>query len=105
MPSFYACSVPGFLQDNPQRILGLLTEQSAHAHFTQQVHTQTTAWLHEIEILQSAFAQIAASQAVSAWHVFLEYPIPRRAKRIDAVVLTSNSIVVIEFKCGRATYD
>jgi hypothetical protein len=35
----------------------------------------------------------------------LEYPIPRRGKRIDAVILAEDLIVVVEFKCGSRKYD
>jgi hypothetical protein len=34
----------------------------------------------------------------------LEYPIPRRGKRIDAVILARNVLVVLEFKCGVCEY-
>jgi hypothetical protein len=35
----------------------------------------------------------------------LEYPIPRRQKRIDAVLLAGENILVLEFKIGGTTYD
>lgn len=38
-------------------------------------------------------------------YLLLEYPIPRRGKRIDAVILVHDIILVLEFKCGARTYD
>jgi hypothetical protein len=37
-----------------------------------------------------------------AWHILLEYPIPQIGKRIDAVLLAHNTVVVIETKTGVA---
>lgn len=36
--------------------------------------------------------------------ILLEYPIPRRAKRIDAVLITRNIVFVIEFKDNEFEY-
>jgi hypothetical protein len=47
--------------------------------------------------LDATFAQ--------CWHLVLEYPIPRRGKRIDAVILADTLILVVEFKCGARRYD
>jgi hypothetical protein len=38
------------------------------------------------------------------WGILLEYPIPRRAKRIDAVVIANNIVFVIEFKDNESEY-
>ncbi|HSB14223.1 MAG TPA: DUF2075 domain-containing protein [Bryobacteraceae bacterium] len=52
-------------------------------------------------ILRTALSQPFAGD----WHLLLEYPIPRRGKRIDAVLLAKDLILVIEFKCGARQYD
>ena len=35
----------------------------------------------------------------------MEYPIPRRGRRIDAVIIIEDLIIVVEFKCGARKYD
>jgi hypothetical protein len=37
--------------------------------------------------------------------ILLEYPISRRGKRIDAVLIARGLVVVLEFKCGYCEYD
>ena len=39
------------------------------------------------------------------WALVLEYPIPRRGKRIDAVLLAGRLVIVLEFKCGVRHYS
>jgi hypothetical protein len=34
----------------------------------------------------------------------MEYPIPRRSKRIDVVLIANGIVMVLEFKCGATTY-
>jgi hypothetical protein len=41
---------------------------------------------------------------LSESQILLEYPIPRRGKRIDAVLLASALVIVLEFKCGADCY-
>lgn len=62
---------------------------------------QLAAWREQIAILRSALG----SGGSGKWHLLLEYPIPRRGKRIDAVILAGDLIIVIEFKCGPRSYD
>jgi hypothetical protein len=42
--------------------------------------------------------------SLPAWQILLEYPIPRRGKRIDAVLLAAALVIVLEFKCGADCY-
>src|SRR5204863_9699704 len=39
------------------------------------------------------------------WGVLLEYSIPRRAKRIDSVLIADNLIFVVEYKDGETEYS
>jgi hypothetical protein len=103
MPAFYSAPATEFLTEDRQRILGLLTERAA-ARIVQQLHTQTSAWLQQLEILQCAFAKITPSISISEWSVLLEYPIPRRGKRIDAIVLANGCVLALEFKCGPGAF-
>jgi hypothetical protein len=100
MPAFYRNSLHGLLSDDDVLIIGRLTSQASQAGFFQQVHAQTTAWLEEIRILKDCARRLLARFQADEWAVLLEYPIPRRGKRIDAVLVTDWAVIVLEFKCG-----
>lgn len=101
MPAFYINSIKAFIDDDPRRIVGILTSESGIAGFYQQQHTQTLAWGKQINILKECLSFLSSEYNGS---VLLEYPIPRRAKRIDTVLLVNNLIFVIEFKIGAMDY-
>ena len=68
---------------------------------TELTAEQLEAWRQQVTILRSALTP----QFARNWHLLLEYPIPRRGKRIDAVILAGDLILVVEFKCGARKYD
>lgn len=99
MPAFYRATFAGFLADDPKRILGELTAGSSDSGFLDLKHRQTKAWQRELQMLRSTTeALIAADASKAGWHLLLEYPIPRRQKRIDAVILAGALIFCVEFK-------
>jgi hypothetical protein len=69
---------------------------TGHARLEQ---TQIHAWRRELDLLDEALATIEAHvPSAAAWTVLLEYEIPRRQRRIDAVILSEGMIAVVEFK-------
>lgn len=99
MPAYYRGALSEFLADDPKRILGVLTAASENSGFLDLKHRQVKAWQREIELLRTAFSPLLiADQSRAEWAILLEYPIPRRAKRIDAVLLARDVIFCIEFK-------
>ncbi|MBM3862135.1 MAG: DUF2075 domain-containing protein [Verrucomicrobia bacterium] len=99
MPAFYRATLGAFLEDDPQRIVGLLTVASGDSGFTELKHRQTKAWQVEIAVLTSACRALVATRSESKdWSLLLEYPIPRRQKRMDAVLLVADVILGLEFK-------
>ena len=69
--------------------------QSRDVH--SQVETlQTTSWIDQVRILKETLTAIKNLEDNSG--ILLEYSIPRRAKRIDTVLLTHNIVFVLEFK-------
>jgi hypothetical protein len=61
--------------------------------------TQIRAWCAQIELLRRALKRLPAS-----WHLLLEYPLLRLARRIDAVLLTGSAVLVFEFKIGAKSF-
>jgi hypothetical protein len=92
--AYYNESIPNFLSDDPQRILGILTAEHHHALEEQQ----RWAWLQQVEILKAALPY------ESNGRIFLEFYIPRMGKRADSVLVIKNIVFVIEFKAGATQY-
>jgi hypothetical protein len=64
---------------------------------TQNSWDECLAWLYE------SLEKLTKTRPESAdWSITMEYVIPVLRKRIDAVILTNNQIVVIEFKGGES---
>ena len=93
--AYYNELVPAFLDEDPERILGVLASEHHHSLEEQQ----RSAWLEQISILQTAL--VGRSQG----RVFLELYIPRMGKRADAVLLIGGMIFVVEFKVGAKTHQ
>lgn len=106
MKAFYSNSLESFLSDDTDRIVGILTQKSGIAGFYQQTHTQTFSWRNEIEILKSSIKHISTQIKISPDDgLLLEYPIPRRGKRIDAILIIAGSIIIIEYKSGKDVFE
>ncbi|WP_295770091.1 DUF2075 domain-containing protein [uncultured Mucilaginibacter sp.] len=105
MGAFYINAISQFINETVDSITGKLTRASGKAGFYQQMHSQTASWEEEISLLQDVLTQvISAFVDATSWGILLEYPIARRSKRIDVVLICNEIIVVIEFKAGRNEY-
>lgn len=94
--AYYQKSIPEFLADSSESILGTLTK--AH-HFSLEIQ-QTNAWLYQISQLKQQIAKLTPSG-----DIFFEFAIPRMGKRVDAIVHHSDVIFLIEYKVGAQTHD
>ncbi|WP_206601129.1 DNA/RNA helicase domain-containing protein [Pseudophaeobacter leonis] len=93
--AYYNSSIPDFVNEAPEAILGKLTLRHHH----ELEHQQRKAWCEQIRILQDQFLGLLHG------HLFFELIIPRMGKRADCVVILSDTIFVIEFKVGSTTFD
>lgn len=105
MPAFYCRTISDFLTNPTESVIGTLTQASSSAGFYQLLNTQTEAWKVEVDILKSSLKSIYSDSTADKGYILLEYPIPRRGKRADAVIIRNGVIIVIEFKVHRASYD
>ena len=97
MPAYYRNTLEKFLSDDEEKILGHLAD--GVAEFDRSRSTQTRTWQADIQVLKACCKKILESQDSSQkWGLLLEYPIPRRGKRVDAIILAETLIFVIEFK-------
>ncbi len=99
MPAYFRCSLPYLSSYSNDEILGKLATGYDLDGFTDLKTDAIASWNVELPILRAAIEKILqTSTTCSLWELLLEYPIPRLGKRIDAILLCGNIIVVIEFK-------
>ena len=80
MAAFYRAKIAGFLNHSRDEVLGALLRSYQHNELQKR---QTKAWETEIEVLKSTCADLVRLVPGAAqWSLLLEYPIPRRSKRI-----------------------
>jgi Uncharacterized conserved protein (DUF2075) len=92
--AYYNALASSFLQDDTERILGVLTTEHHHA----LEEPQRWAWLRQISILKTALIDLPGAQ------LCLEFYIPRMGKRADALLIAENIIFIIEFKVGASVH-
>ncbi|WP_083423155.1 DUF2075 domain-containing protein [Stigmatella aurantiaca] len=81
--------------------LGQLSAGVEASGFVTQYTEQFRTWRESFSILAEALPLLMSKHPAAAeWTLLLEYPIPRRQKRIDAVILAGTVILVLEFKVG-----
>lgn len=106
MPAYYRATLQGFIADDPDRVLGIIHQESSKSGFTDLKERQSKAWQVQLTILQRTVAALLSRyQDAAQWGILFEYPIPRRQKRIDVVFLVRNMILCLEFKTGETTYE
>lgn len=91
---YYSDSVADFLDKTPQEILGAINATALGAEPTQE-----SAWLAQINILQSELRPFAGRGSI-----FFEFAVPRIGKRIDVVLLLASVVFVVEFKVGEQQF-
>lgn len=101
MRAWYTGTFEEFLAAEVEALVGELTLRAAGEGYYQMHLSQAESFEDEIAILREAVGELARQRRGS---ILLEYPIPRRGKRTDAIVLMGDVIVVLEFKCGATKY-
>jgi 23S rRNA pseudoU1915 N3-methylase RlmH len=93
--AYYRSSIIDFITEDKNSILGKLSLNNSNRSLED---LQKNAWVKQIEILKDQLYGIAG-------HVYFEFAIPRMGKRVDNIVVTKDSIFVIEFKVGDGGYE
>ncbi|MBZ5649299.1 MAG: DUF2075 domain-containing protein [Acidobacteriia bacterium] len=102
MPAYYARHVGEFLSESDTSILGVLAQANSEAKFLQLESAAIEAWRSQFDILRGTLSTITESVSGSwGWGLLLEFPIPRRQRRIDLVLLAGDVVFVIEFKTAK----
>jgi hypothetical protein len=88
--AYYDAEVRDFLNEDDDRILGILTAGHHHSLEGQQ----RWAWQEQLKVLKQSLHNLQDG------HLFLEFYIPRMGKRADALLITGGIVFVVEFKIG-----
>jgi hypothetical protein len=104
MPAFYAASLLEHSTTPIETIVGKVTIQYGSRHVDQKGDL-TRSWESTIKIVNAFYTANAQSiPDLDKWTVLYEYPIPRREKRIDVVLLSEFVVYVIEIKAGQSNF-
>ena len=99
MSAYYSATVRLFLEDDPNTIIGQLLHGAEADRFHSFILQARSAWEKEIEILKASLHSLVTElPSASSWELLLEYPIPRRQRRIDAILFAVDLILLLEFK-------
>ena len=84
-------SLSGFAIADDAQVLGELTDSVASTGIQSTRTTQIGTWKHQIALLKRfAHELIERHEAAKGWHLILEYELPRRQKRPDAILLAED---------------
>jgi hypothetical protein len=89
--AYYSAQIDEFLQQDSEKILGVLT---ANSEFSVEP-TQRFAWEEQIRILKQVLGPYERKGKV-----YFEYAVPRLGKRIDVIALVRSTLFILEFKVG-----
>lgn len=92
--AYYCNSIPGFISDDGDSIVGQLVRRSFDVN-----KEQSDAWGKQISELQK---RLEACQMEG--DIIFEYDIVRLGKRIDVILLIRHMVFSLEFKNGKNTY-
>ena len=89
--AYYCNSIPGFIKDNSNNIVGQLVRNSFDIN-----KEQANAWENQISELQTRLEKCGMEG-----DIIFEYDIVRLGKRIDVILLIRHMVFSIEFKNGK----
>ena len=92
---FYDNSIPAFLSEKDEEILGVLSKGNTFDLTLEQ----RDAWLNEIVVIKNVLRELPVSG-----HIIFEYTIPRLGKRIDVALLINDIVFCLEFKVGEECF-
>ncbi len=100
MPAFYRASVAEFLHVSESDLTGRLSTEYARSGFSIAAHIPN----HRLDCRHRSVSTpfwptlINKNAAAADWSILLEFPIPRKEKRVDVVLQAIDVIVILELK-------
>lgn len=104
MASYFRGTVGQFLSCSGEQILSHLNLAYASHGYTRQYTDQTLTWERDLRLLRESLEDcVRRSPAAADWGILLEFSIPRKEMRIDAVLLVQDCVVVLESKSSEVS--
>ena len=105
MGAWYQVQLDQFLEVSVDSIIGDLARLAGDRNLPTNRETQQS-WRNTVEELRKS-SKVWCDDVPNAfgWTLFLEYEVPRRSRRIDAVLIAHDLVILMEFKDGSARYD
>ena len=105
MPAYVSRTLNDFIDERPDSIAGELNRACAGDGFASQYTSQMRAWTNSVPVLQGHLREVMGRLPLaSAWRVLLELPLYRLRRRIDLLILTDHTVVVVELKVGATEF-
>ena len=105
MRAYFRTTLAAIGGQTDSEILGKLVSASAADGFATLKSDAIEAWEKQLPPLRVMADSLAAAEPHSIeWTLLLEYTIPRRQKRLDAVLLAGDIVFAIEFKTGDRSF-
>jgi hypothetical protein len=99
MPAYYADSVGRFQRASLETLELTLTRAYESDRYKDLITTQISSWRAQIQTLKQALGDSClAPFCPETWGLAIEFVVPRKMGRIDAVLLMGSTLVVLEFK-------
>lgn len=105
MAGYYSRSVSDFLVEDDETIVQQISLRLVD--HVQELRDQTLfSWRSSIPILKASLSQVTIHYPQSRdWTVIIEFPILRRQKRMDTIIIAGSTLAVVEFKVGSDTFS
>jgi hypothetical protein len=101
MVAYASMTMAGLIGQQNGPVIDQLLRSDSVSGFTQVSALQIGAWRQQLDILREVSRSfVKRFPELNAAPIILEYRIPRRDKRIDAVLLMRDTVVILEFKVG-----
>lgn len=100
MRSYFAASIPDFLSQSTDSILGRLAIRVGSEYSGNETQ-QIRAWRIQIGVLKNALEKADSHD----WGILMELPLLRLGRRIDTIILIGDMIACVEFKIGSRTFS
>lgn len=105
MAAFYYNTILNHQLTPTKEIVGTISLVYSDHHLDQK-QQQTKTWADTVEIVKHFFSETTNKiYDLESWGILYEYKIPRRAKRIDVVLLSNNLIFVLEIKNHQNSFN
>jgi hypothetical protein len=101
---WWVSSLAEFASSRIETVVGQLSSAAAQRGLP-VTREQHLSWQTSVGVLLATATSLLSDGVGASWGVIVEFELPRRAVRPDAVILACDVIVPVEFKVGATNYE